>query len=81
MCCIMLKLYQEVLIMAYANKNEQMEYQNNYNKQKYDSVRVTVPKGKKDEYMKLADKLGLKLNTLINQLLEDKLNKIRIEPE
>ena len=71
----MLKLYQEVLIMAYANKNEQMEYQNNYNKQKYDSIRVTVPKGKKAEYMDLAKRHGIKLNTLINKLLEEKLNE------
>lgn len=61
--------------MAYANKNEQMEYQNNYNKQKYDSVRVTVPKGKKAEYMALAERHGIKLNTLINKLLEEKLNE------
>lgn len=61
--------------MAYANKNEQMKYQNNYNKQKYDSIRVVVPKGKKVEYKALAEKHGMKLNTFINKLLEERLNE------
>ena len=52
------------------------KYKNDYNKKNYDSYLLMLPKGKKIQYMALADKLGVKLNTLINQLLEDKLNQI-----
>lgn len=67
--------------MPYANQKKKIEYQNNYNSAKYDSLRVVVPKGKKGDYMKLAETLGVKLNTLINQLLEEKLNQIGTEKE
>ena len=52
------------------------KYKNEYHRQHYDRYSTMFPKGKKAEYMALADKLGVKLNTLINQLLEDKLNQI-----
>ena len=53
-----------------------IQYKNNYNRNNYDRYSTMFPKGKKAEYMALADKLGIKLNTLINQLLEDKLNQV-----
>lgn len=62
--------------MPYANKKQRTEYHNNYNAKRYDSIRVVVPKGKKKDYMTLADKLGLKLNTLVNQLLEQKMTEV-----
>ena len=52
------------------------KYKNDYNKKNYDKYSVMFPKGKKAQYMALAEKLGVKLNTLINQLLEDKLNQV-----
>ena len=52
------------------------KYKNDYNKKNYDSYLLMLPKGKKAEYMALAEQLGVRFNTLINQLLEDKLNQI-----
>ena len=55
------------------------KYKNDYNKKNYDKYSVMFTKGKKAQYMALAEKLGVKLNTLINQLLEDKLNQTETE--
>ena len=52
------------------------QYKNDYNRKKYDSYLLMLPKGKKAEYMALAEQLGVRFNTLINQLLEDKFNQI-----
>lgn len=41
----------------------------------FDDIKVRVPKGKKDEYKDLARSEGKSLNTLIVELLENKLNE------
>ncbi len=44
--------------------------QNERIKNSYDRFTATFPKGKKQEYQELAEIKGMKLNTLINKLLE-----------
>ena len=50
-----------------------IQYKNNYNRNNYDRYSTMFPKGKKAEYMALAEKRGMKLNAFINKLLEDEL--------
>ena len=38
--------------------------------EKFDDIKVRVPKGKKDEYKQLAENNGMSLNALIIELLE-----------
>lgn len=48
----------------------QYQYQNEYNKEKYDRVNITFPKGKKELIEKHWKKKGYKsLNTYINELI------------
>ena len=49
---------------------DQVEYKNQYNKENYDIVRFTVPKGKKEDIKKCADKLGISMSELIVRALE-----------
>ena len=57
-------------------ENEQgTQYRNEYQRQHYDRFSLMLPKGKKAEYMALAEKNGMKLNAFINKLLEDELLK------
>ena len=52
-------------------KEQQISRQNEYIKNNYDRITLTVPKGKGADYRALAAKQGLKLNTVINQLLSE----------
>lgn len=51
------------------------QYRNEYTKNNYDRFSVLFPKGKKADYMALAESRGVKLNALINKLLEKELDK------
>lgn len=44
-------------------------------KENYDQVKVVVQKGKKQVYKDYAEKVGKSLNGLINELLENEVNK------
>ena len=44
--------------------------QNEFIKNAYDRVNLTLPKGKKEEYQARAEMQGLSLNAYINKLLE-----------
>jgi len=54
-----------------AQKNASIKYL----KEKTDDIRIRVPKGKKEQYKKLADTLGISLNQLIIDCLEEKMKK------
>jgi len=51
-------------------KEHGTQYRNDFNRQKYDRFSVMFPKGKKGDYMKLAENRGMKLNAFVNWLLE-----------
>lgn len=57
--------------MAKWTKQRAVEYANDYIKEKYDRVNLTIPKGKKELYTKYAKANGISLNAFINQLLEE----------
>ena len=50
---------------------------NKYVAEKYDRFTATFPKGKKEEYRVHAEKKGLSLNGLINELIEDDIAKYK----
>lgn len=49
--------------------------QNEFVKENYDRFTLTVPKGMKEVYKARAEQDGMKLNTLINKLLEEYMKK------
>lgn len=54
-------------------KFDQIAYQNEYIKGKYDRINLTVPKGKKEEIKKRAEKLEKSVNEYINDLINQDL--------
>lgn len=57
------------------DKQKQIIRQNKYVAEKYDRFTATFPKGKKEEYRVHAEKKGLSLNGLINELIENDISK------
>lgn len=49
------------------------DYKNQFLKEKYDSLRIVVPKGRKEDVEKYAQEKGLSVNALVNELLRDAL--------
>lgn len=49
----------------------QIAYQNDYIKQKYDRINLTVQKGRKEEIKKKAEAQGMTVNQYINKLLDN----------
>lgn len=54
---------------------KQKEWTMDYIKNNLDEIKIRVPKGKKDEYKKLAEAHGISLTKLIVDLLEQELQK------
>lgn len=48
----------------------QIQYQNQYNKEKYDRVNLTMPKGKKDLLKTAAAERNMSVNEFINALID-----------
>jgi hypothetical protein len=48
----------------------QISYQNDFIRNNYDRINLTVPKGKKEVIKKKADSLGKSVNEYINQLID-----------
>lgn len=46
------------------------KYKNDFNKAKYDSLRIVVPKGVKAELQQYCKEQGISLNKLINNYIE-----------
>lgn len=56
-----------------SEKFDQIEYQNEYNKEKYDRISLMVPKGKKDIIKAHAKAKRQSVNEFINLAIEEKL--------
>lgn len=52
----------------------QIAYQNDYIKEKYDRINLTVPKGRKEEIKKKAAAVGKSVNEYINSLIDNDMN-------
>ena len=55
------------------NEFNHIEYQNQYNKDKYDRITIMVPKGNKAVLQIYAKKLNLSLNGLINKIINENI--------
>lgn len=49
----------------------QISYQNEYIKEKYDRINLTVPKGRKEQIKKKAEAAGKSVNEYINSLIDN----------
>lgn len=61
--------------MAYADKNRDTAYKNNFAKEKYDRINLTVPKGNKERIRLHADQRGESINGYINRLIKEDMEK------
>ncbi len=56
--------------MAEKEKFNKTKYQNEYISKKYDSLRIVVPKGKKDKIKAYADSKGESINGFVNKAID-----------
>ena len=59
--------------MAYKDKADAIKYNNEFNKQAYDRINLTVPKGQKEIIQAMAKAKGESVNALINRLIDTEL--------
>lgn len=62
--------------MAYKDRSTAIKYNNEYNKQAYDRINLTVPKGKKESIQTAAQANGESVNSFINRLIDTELGRI-----
>jgi predicted HicB family RNase H-like nuclease len=58
-----------------ADKFDKVAYNNKYNASKYDSLRIVVPKGKKDKIKAYAESKGESINRFVNKAIDEAMNK------
>lgn len=56
---------------------DQIKYQNEYNKKKYDKVSLMLPKGEKETVKKAAQMEGKSMNEFIVEAVYEKMGKER----
>jgi hypothetical protein len=56
--------------VAEKEKFNKTKYQNEYISKKYDSLRIVVPKGKKDKIKAYADSKGESINGFVNKAID-----------
>ena len=60
--------------MSDTQKNKATQYKNRFNSERYDSLRIVVPKGRKSEIEVHAQSKGLSVNGLVGELLRADMN-------
>ena len=55
-------------------KFDQIKYQNEYNRQKYDHVNLMIPKGMKEQIKALAKENGESMNEYIWKAVQNRMN-------
>lgn len=63
--------------MAYKEKANAIKYNNEFIKQAYDRINLTVPKGRKAELQAIAERYGQSVNGFINSLIDEALERDR----
>lgn len=63
--------------MAYKDKSNAIKYNNNFIKEAYDRINLTVPKGRKAELQAVAERHGQSVNGFINSLIDEALERER----
>ena len=61
--------------MAFKDKEKAIKYNNEFNKNAYDRINLTVPKGKKDVIRDFADKQGKSVNSFVNEAIDEKISR------
>lgn len=62
-------------------KFNQVKYQNEYNRLKYDRVGIVMPKGKKDVVKEKATAAGQSMNEYVNQAIEERMEREGVSDE
>lgn len=62
--------------MAYKDKSAAIRYNNKYNKQAYDRINLTVPKGNREKIRTAAEASNESVNAFINRLIDTELERI-----
>ena len=60
------------------NGFNQIKYQNEYNKEKYDRIQLSIPKGSKERIKKRAAALGMSTNGYITDIIKKDLEESSI---
>lgn len=63
--------------MAYKDKSNAIKYNNNFIKEAYDRINLTVPKGRKAELQAVAERHGQSVNGFINSLIDEAMEHER----
>lgn len=58
-----------------AEKFNKITYNNKYNAEKYDSLRIVVPKGKKDKIKAVAQSQSESLNGFVNKAIDNEIKR------
>ena len=61
--------------MAYKETSKKTAYQNEFIKQAYDRINLTVPKGQKDIIKAHADGMGESVNSFIGRAIENQMER------
>ena len=61
--------------MAFKDKAKKTAYQNQFIKDSYDRVNLTVPKGKKETLQTIAAKHAQSVNSYINQAIDERMER------
>lgn len=67
--------------MAYKEKTDAYTYNNNFIKNAYDRINLTVPKGKKEIIQTAAQASGESVNAFINRLIDVELSRLEASKE
>ena len=62
--------------MAYKDKANAIRYNNDFNKQAYDRINLTVKKGNKERIQAAAQANGESVNAFINRLIDTELDRL-----
>lgn len=64
--------------MAYKEKANAIKYNNEFIKQAYDRINLTVPKGHKEVIQQAATQQGESVNGFINRLIDTELERLNM---
>lgn len=61
--------------MAFKDKGKAIQYNNEFNKNTYDRINLTVPKGEKESIKAHADKMGESVNGFIYRAIRETIKR------
>lgn len=67
--------------MAYKDKSDAIKYNNEFIKQSYDRINLTVPKGKKDIIKAHAETQKESVNSFINRAINETIERDKNTPD